>query len=252
MRTTASLAILLLAVAMIGCSGTGSSPGFTIHTVQVTNLVPHDAPRIGTDGFAGVLGYNGPLATTIPFAYTNDHGYRDVTNVYAPGPWNLARYWSQSCQVVAINKFVPGVGVGDIVPLPCSLQPFWTPTPSDIDVNAPPATITVSGEAAFSVSYRMPTIDFYDETGAIIGSVTAMSVAADGTSVTISTPRFLQTLYNGSYGLVINNINSDYSQSPVAAAAIGIYGNALPPPPPPPPDCGQGSPNPLLCQPGDN
>lgn len=141
----------------------------------------------------------------------------------------------------------PSIGVGDIVPLPCETQPFWNPVPSDVDVNALPSAITLSGDPVVDASFGMPRIDFYSETGVIIGTAIAATVSPERNSLTFATPMFLQSQYSGSYGLVINNVGADGNLSPVAAAAIGIYGND--PPPPPPPDC---DPITLECQPSDD
>ena len=132
---------------------------------------------------------------------------------------------SSSCPVPALN-FSFRVDNGLTYTLPCNGQPAFTATPSSIGVHSPPSTITFSGDPLASSAYGLPRIDFYDVNGSGIGSVTAASMAGDGSSVTAATPGFLLTQYTtGTYFAIINNMNADGTASPAAAAGLYLYAN---------------------------
>lgn len=75
----------------------------------------------------------------------------------------------------------------------------------------------------------MPTVEFYNDTGTAIGSVTASSVGAGGSSVVINTPACLVSQFSGSYVATISNRNVGGTSTVAAAAAIDVYGNDPPP-----------------------
>lgn len=173
----------------------------------------------------GPCNFGSGLATNVPLAVTDQNGYRTLSNVCVPANWNLARHQSSSCPVPALN-FSFRVDNGLTYTLPCNGQPAFTATPSSIGVHSPPSTITFSGDPLASSAYGLPRIDFYDVNGSGIGSVTAASMAGDGSSVTAATPGFLLTQYTtGTYFAIINNMNADGTASPAAAAGLYLYAN---------------------------
>lgn len=236
MRKSTLLLLLLCvagALAWTGCSGGGSTAQFTLHTeLHPPTGTFVDDPSVYTDGFCAdcQLYYGGScnignLAASIPLAKTDQHGLRTVTNVCVPANWNLARYQSSSCPTPVLN-FSALVNNSVTVPLPCNGQPVFSATPDTIGVQSPPSTLTFSGDPVASSTYGLPRIDFYDQNGSGIGSVTAASVAADGSSVTVTTPGFLPAQYStGNYAAIINNKNANGTFSAVAAAGMFIYGN---------------------------
>src|SRR6185503_4675902 len=53
-----------------------------------------------------------------------------------------------------------------------------TASPSGVDLNSPPTSTTVSGQA-IDATYGMPSVEYYDSSGFFIGSVSATSAASD-------------------------------------------------------------------------
>lgn len=225
-----SHALLLLSIlgllVLTGCSG--SSPKFQIHTQYNVGVQYYDDPNVANDGFCADCSLRGVYVLPYPLGYSDSHGYRtyEVDDVSVPATWNLARYQSPHCPYLVINKSAY-VQEHDTVPLPCIQQPYWGASPSSVDVHSAPSSITLSGDPEVIYTYGMPSVELYNENGDLIGTVAVTS--GDASSVTFATPAFLLTQYDGSYVVIINNVNADSSLSPAAAAAIDVYGNGPPP-----------------------
>ena len=257
------LALALLTLSLLVLSGCGSSGGVTIHTSTLINGLDYPDPGVSVGG--QVIANVNPIGGAVTsfgyvagcfgcFAQTNGNGN------YSTGPnlnmgsntlWDFERGGDvfnpdPSCftRVTAIPKN------GDQIPLQCVLfGPFLSVTPNTIDVSQPlPATITLSGPT-LSAQFGMPPVRIYDEFGNLIASTTAFAIASDGSSIQISTPPALASLYSGEYGAIVGQIRSDGSAAPVSGGSFFITGND-PPPPPPPPDgggCGGGTAMQLDC-----
>jgi hypothetical protein len=230
MRRTNSLFMVPLSICiLLSLTGCGGGPKFQVHTTYNVAGIYQDDGNVNTSAFCYPYCYSSTLYTEFEVAATNSHGFRTFDNAYLPAFWTVTRYPSTRCGVVVTKS--ANVGTDGTFPLPCSSQPFWSSSPTPIDATSPPTTVSFTGDAVLNSTYGMPTVDWYNENGDAIGSLTASSVATDGSSATVSTPGFLTNQYNGSYIAVLNNINSDSTHSAAAAAAVDLVGNAAPPAP---------------------
>jgi hypothetical protein len=217
-------------LALLSCMGCGGGgPKFQVHTTYSVGGTYQDDGNVNTSAHCYPFCVSSTLYTEFGVAPTNSHGYRTFDNAYLPAYWTVTRYPSARCALVVTKS--ADVGTDSTFPLPCSQQPYWSASPTPINASSPPTNIGFSGDAVLNSGYGMPTVDWYNENGEAIGSVTAGSIATDGSSATVSTPGFLTNQYNGSYIAVLNNINSDQSHSAAAAAAVDLVGNAAPPVP---------------------
>jgi len=128
----------------------------------------------------------------------------------------------------------------DIQPLDCDetgtipLRAPFSPDPASIDLESPPAIVTVNG-GGMDTTYGMPVVDFYDENGTLVARTTAHEVGWDGTMLRVYTPD-LSSAQTGSFVLFVSNVTADGSLSEIGVLGIGVYTPEPPPPPPPDPD----------------
>lgn len=102
-----------------------------------------------------------------------------------------------------------------------------TASPSSADLNAAPASVTISGQA-FDATYGMPLVEYFDNLGYLIGSVTATEVAADGSWVIAPTPD-LSSVYSGTYEVRVTNLRSDGEYlNIVGSATLSCWGRDRP------------------------
>jgi hypothetical protein len=104
-------------------------------------------------------------------------------------------------------------------------------SPGTVDAQDAPGTLTISG-SGISTDYGMPVVTAYDEIGNFAGQETAISVAPDGSSLTVNTPGGL-TLTNTTYTLSVENVMSDGTQSLIGVGLITVYDVPSDPPPDP-------------------
>lgn len=136
------------------------------------------------------------------------------------------------CHSAIVNGFTAPLGTTE-VRCPGTIGIFFTSAPDSIDVQAPPATLTINGQG-IDATCGMPTLDFYDENGTIVAQTTATEVASDGTWVSAATPYMdASSYYGGTYTIGVNNAMPDGTSNPVGYAAVWLY-NSNPPPPPDP------------------
>jgi hypothetical protein len=76
-----------------------------------------------------------------------------------------------------------------------------TADPASIDLLSPPSSGTITGQGMWGTN-GMPRVDYFDGYGYFIGSVTATSVASDGTWITAPQPD-MSSVYSGSYQLKV-------------------------------------------------
>ncbi|HEX8474550.1 MAG TPA: hypothetical protein VF666_10990 [Pyrinomonadaceae bacterium] len=99
--------------------------------------------------------------------------------------------------------------------------------PAGADLNAPPPSVTITGQA-MDGTYGMPNVQYFDPNGYLIGSVTATSVSGDGTTLTAPVPD-LSSAYSGTYQVqVTNKTSSGYYQDIVGAATLNCWGRDRP------------------------
>lgn len=111
---------------------------------------------------------------------------------------------------------------------------FFFATPSSVDLLAPPSTFTING-AGISTAYGMPTIQYWDDFGQLLGETTATSVAADGTWLEAPTPGTWQA-YSGNWTVYVMNKTWSGGIEHAGSALVNAYGRDYEPPPPPPED----------------
>jgi len=214
--------------------------GFTIKTTFTTPPSPTQRGVTSPDPNVVVIGSfaspyfscgsQGTLSIT-----TDGEGKLKSRDWLANGYWNFQRIGGHTgC---GLRQAFGYASCGGTVPLDCSPALTFGMTPESIDVNAPPATATFTGEG-LDATYGMPTIEFYDEYGTFFNQTTASYVSADGTWLQAAVPS-LAGLYSGTYTVVIVNATADGSRNAVGTASVWVYGNdMLPPPPDPDPDPG--------------
>jgi hypothetical protein len=81
---------------------------------------------------------------------------------------------------------------------------FLTANPSGVDLNALPASITISGQA-MDATYGMPRVDYYDDDGYLVGSVYATQASGDGSWLVAPTPDLSQA-WSGNYQVRVTNM----------------------------------------------
>lgn len=99
-------------------------------------------------------------------------------------------------------------------------------TPSSIDLQAPPATMSVIG-TGINTTYGMPVVEFYDNYSNFIGSTTATAVDPGGTWLQANTPDLSQ-VYSGGYQVEIHNVKADASMDFIGVSDVITYGRDEP------------------------
>jgi hypothetical protein len=226
-------------LASVGCSrDSPPANGFTMLTqdqdsVNGVLLAPRTAPHIQ---FTSHFAFGNPTVGTLTdcSGETDGNGLFPCANRKAPGFYAFT--------------FVSGFCFGEFISLSVQPADFAYPTclrvvrtlglaPNSIDVNAPPATIEITGEQ-MSGNYGMPVVRIVDPwSGNIVASATASTLSADGTWMQAPTP-YLGSVYSGQYLATVSNVVAGGSLEVVGAAWLEVYGND--PPPPPPDPCGPG------------
>jgi hypothetical protein len=227
--------------------------GFTVKTTFSTPPSPTQSGVTSPDPNVRVIGHFTDFASSCGnitgFDITTDgEGKMKNRDFVANGWWSFQRIGGHTgCGLINISGYA---SCGGTATLPCSSALAFGMAPESIDVNAPPATATFTGEG-LDTTYGMPTIEFYDEYGTFFNQTTASTVSADGTSLQAAVPS-LAGLYSGTYTIVIVNATADGSRNAVGTASVWVYGNdMLPPPPDPLPDpnpCGSTNGIALECQ----
>lgn len=101
-------------------------------------------------------------------------------------------------------------------------------TPSSVDLQAPPASFTITGEA-ISGAYGMPKVEFWNQNEILQHQTTASAIAADGTWLQVATPDLSQ-VYSGQYYIEVSNIKADGTTEIIGIATVETYGRDEPPP----------------------
>lgn len=249
--------ILALGLSASGCWIFDGPDGFKIKTTFTTppsptqSLIASPDPNVSVQGlWQGDNGFGSLCGEQLgAFGTTDGEGKLDVPNGRVPAVWSFTRFGGHTgCGTISfINR---SISCGSEVRLNCGSAFVFAMSPDSIDVNAPPATATFTGEGV-DTTYGMPKIEFYDEYGTYFDQTTATTVSADGTWLQASVPS-LAGLYSGIYTIVIVNATPDGSRNAIGTASVWVYGNDMPPPPPDPEDdpCVQTKDGPSLeCEP---
>jgi hypothetical protein len=96
-------------------------------------------------------------------------------------------------------------------------------SPASVYLPSPPTTGTITGQG-FDATYGMPTVDYFDSNGFLMGTVYANSVASDGTSLQANLPD-LSEIYSGTYQIKVTNKRYDgYYLNKVGYATMSGWG----------------------------
>ncbi|HEY6803532.1 MAG TPA: hypothetical protein VI306_08140 [Pyrinomonadaceae bacterium] len=96
-------------------------------------------------------------------------------------------------------------------------------SPTSVYLPSPPTTGTITGQG-FDATYGMPSVDYFDSSGFLIGTVYANSVASDGTSLQANLPD-LSEIYSGTYQIKVTNKRYDgYYLNKVGYATLTGWG----------------------------
>lgn len=100
--------------------------------------------------------------------------------------------------------------------------------PSSVDLQAPPATITMSG-SGISGAYGMPLVEYYDGDGNFVGQGTVTMVGEDGSWLQASPPD-LSSVYSGNYEIWVTNMAWDGNPDldTLGKATMSAYGRDHP------------------------
>lgn len=93
---------------------------------------------------------------------------------------------------------------GILIRYPSSFGFSLVANPGSVNLQAPPASGTISGPGGISTANGMPTVEYYDQYGYFIGGVTAVTVGGDGTWLEAPQPD-MSNIYSGSYTVVTAN-----------------------------------------------
>jgi hypothetical protein len=184
MKKLLPLLLLLIVLAIPGCSGGGSSScSFSGLVASATYLVVINNPSTGIAiTFTRVSSSTGTLSIS-----TNTN----CSNVVV-------------VQVTNSNSALSA-------------------SPSSINLESPPATVTVTGQN-FDTTYGMPRVEYFDATGFLVGWTNATSVWGGGTALECSVPALYQ-VYSGTYTIrVTNKTSQGYYSQIIGTATVTAWG----------------------------
>jgi hypothetical protein len=235
--------MLILLAGSSACIPDPPNPGFRIRTWRIIysfrfGYVPFEAENIALNGnllrtFTGETRL--PRGNVDAFIGNSGPDARyDVVGGITPGIWRLGEN-SGDCAGQSLNTLIQP---GESLPLNCRDQPFafaftlnpsFTATPSAIDVNSAPASITVNG-FGISSDGGMPTVEYYDGNGILVAQVTASEVAADGTQLSASGPDLSLMTSGSNYILIVRNPDGTVAGD----SLIYVFDSNIAPPDPDP------------------
>lgn len=235
--------MVILVAAMAACIPSPPKPGFRISTT-LTRLNFFFFPETVAYTNAGVFGNLvgelpsfGPVTGNVG-AFVGNTGagaYYDRPGGVTPAAWVLGfSFGSPFCSGKTTLTTI--IKAGEDRQFDCLLIPtfsFFAVTRSTIDVDSPPAFVTISGSGISSAG-GMPTLEYYNSYGSLIAQDAASQVAEDGTWLTASTPD-VSSISSGRYLLTIRNPDGAVAGN----AYVDIFSYVEPPPDPDPGPCGQ-------------
>lgn len=232
------LACMLISFLFVGCKSKYSTEqGFTIRTDDVfvdpagnkSPAAPRPFVPVSGDLVAYVPGYVEVGSRTYYNESTDSTGTVFIGSARVPALWTHYVTFPIPCGTAHLVTSVPGffvyddenVFMMDLSKLTWECQHFLTPSASTrlAVQDSTPSTLTLGAgdEAPFSTAYGMPVLYLYNPDTSMAASVTASSVASDGSSATFPFP----TLPSGSqlpanlYGetLLTPNASGGYDHS---------------------------------------
>ena len=140
-------------------------------------------------------------------------------------PMTLTRVASQSGSIT-VGTY--GASCFSVAVIPVINSNFvLTANPSSINLLAPPATVTITGQG-FDTTYGIPRVEYFNSDGYLVGSVYATSVSSDGTSLVAAVPN-LSGVYSGTYQIRVTNVTyQGYYAHIVGSATITAEGRDRP------------------------
>jgi hypothetical protein len=245
---------LVIGVSILAaCSGSSVTPsipvsqqGFQVLTearqtvggvLEPISLVTVDAVYEGTNPAPGQPGTATQSAESMP-VITSGLPVAQFFNASVPNPWELV--WISGgfnfCNGVAtpdpVNIQFPPITTYNLICSPGGITATAvTFTPGTVYTDAPPATVTISGQG-FNNTYGMPLVQYFDgSSGALLAQGYATSIASDGSWISAATPSGLSSIPSGTYEGIVSLANSDGSYSPYNVATVQVISGYPPPPP---------------------
>jgi len=223
----ASLGTLTMA---FSCGG-GSDPnrGFDIVVFVNSNGVDtlQSAHVVGD-----FLSPNGTTTGTVEH-FDRDVANNTITGARVPGRWRFQVTFNTCTLIPNTQVEEKDINRGQRVELRCfsNISGNFTASPNTVNAFSPPAVGTIYGQG-ISSTYGMPKIEYFDDSGVLVASKRADTVASDGTWLQGSVPD-LTSAYSGSYTILVKNIRPDGSKYIIGATTVRVFANSPPPPDPP-------------------
>lgn len=232
-----------LALLAFGCPSSTPPPpppdGFSVQTQyqEFVNEIPVAPPVL-----LPLVSIKSTYAFTTPGVpttgtLTNCDGFTDTLAILqcpsrvVPGTW-IFTFLSGPCVGISDNSPFD-IPAGSRLGYRCEIhhRRFFLSV-SSMDVNAPPASVAVTG-VGMSNAYGMPVIQFVNTaSGAIVATTTASSINNDGTWIQAAMPN-ISSAYSGQYVAVVYNVQANGTLLGVGGDWIDFYGNDPPPGDPP-------------------
>lgn len=203
--------------------------GFTVHTqnqvyTPVFGNVIVDFGGVDTSGYV-INDIGTAYGNTRNFrANTDGNGRYNVNDGRVPARWHFAEF-SGPCRNRSVNDDVTAHKDQRLICITPTIFGFNI-APSSVDLNAPPASFTISGEG-LSEQFGMPLVEYYDDSGQLVAQTTATTVAGDGTWLQADTPS-LYNVYSGTYMIAIRNATSEGLWEFVGTTSVDAWGRDRP------------------------
>ena len=231
--------MLILLAGSSACIPDPPNPGFRMHTWRIYfsfrfGYVPFEAENIALNGNHIPTSTPGRGNVNAFIGNSGPNARYDVVGGITPGVWRLGEN-SGDCAGQSLTTLILA---GESLPLNCRDQPFafavtmapsFTATPSAIDVNGAPASISLSG-SGISSDGGMPTVEYYDGNGILVAQVTAFAVAPDGTQLSAPGPDLSLMTSGSNYILIVRNPDG----SVAGDSFVYVFDSNIPPPDPDP------------------
>lgn len=240
-------AMLLLAMLTAGCciwpfcSGGGSQPqtGFRVSGEAYVQIVGGGFFMNNLTTVRGNWISDNGAAQGNTRTFTECCGPRSIPDGRVPARWNITAGVPGECIGQLTNPNMD-IQANDSITAKCLIPGIIFPfsmSPGAVDLQAPPATLQMSG-SNLETAYGMPRIEYRDPyTGALVAVTTATEVYK-GSVLTMTTPD-LSSVYSGTYNVFVSNVMADGSFETVGGGTVDTYGRDYPiEPPPPPGECG--------------
>jgi hypothetical protein len=239
--------LLIVALFFVGvstaCQSEPPKPGFRISMYRTTTDIftglpttfPHQNILLSGAWDRDIGSPTGSLTVFLGRS-SGSVGYVDVAGGRAPAVWELTEDNGPCAGQTVAEQLYPGENE-DIY---CTELPFFlfNASPSFIDKTDPPTSITINGSGISSAG-GIPTVEYWDSYGNMIGQQPATSVASDGTWLTGPVPNLTDS---GTGRFAVRVKNPDGALAGIAYIDVW-YPYVYEPPPPPPGGCGENSPN---------